>query len=404
MTIRLVGRTGQAIIHRNVSQRNDVNKMRGWNVLVLNMTNRVAHHGILCACAFFSVIITAEAQFKETPPAPYASAVARQKIRTLIRDVAPGNGQQTADTLTGLLIWYRDIVDDELIAAWKGDARAFLPALITPLADARVASAIVDFSWRQQRPATFSLTYAPMLGDLMARYEGSADPFLNDLLGPAAKGGKMPELSQPEADAVCRILLDMPDTGDWKKIALKILPHYRMTARNLLMQDLRANNQEKIYRAQFWLADLKLNAPSDQQEPRRKLMPSPPPVTSRAPTGNQTTSDALSQRPHIVEQPSSSLQSSDSGDAPVYPFSAARLPQPYSGPRSGTLKCSGGPVPPDAEYVFSGLPLGNLQLDLEGKPWEARLAPGNGQTQDLILKNKGSSPQKRCTVHWTIVP
>ena len=35
---------------------------------------------------------------------------------------------------------------------------------------------------------------------------------------------------------------------------------------------------------------------------------------------------------------------------------------------------------------------------------DARLVPGKGQSQDLILKNKGSSPQKRCTVHWSIIP
>ena len=371
------------------------------------MINHVAHRGILCVCVFVALSMTAAAQFKEIPPAPYTPAVARQKIRMLIENVEPGNRQQTAETLSGLLIWYRDLVDDELIAAWKGDEKANLPALMAPLADSRVASAIVEFSWRQQRPATFNLTYAPMLGDLMARYRDSADPFLRDLLGPAVPGGQMPDLSQAEADAVCRILLDMPDTGNWKKMALQILPHYRLTAQNLLVQDLHGNHQEKIYRAQFWLADLKLNVPgvgSDQQKPRSWPMAPPPPVAGRAPISNQTTSDALSQRPHIVEQPSASLKSRDSGDAPVYPFSATPSSLPYSGPRSGTLKCSGAPVLPNAEYVFPGMPLGNIQVDLDGKPWDARLVPGKGQTQDLILKNKGSSPQKRCTVRWNIIP
>jgi hypothetical protein len=371
------------------------------------MTNRVAHRRILSACVFFAVGMTAGAQFKETPPAPYTPAVARQKIRTLIENVEPGNRQQTAETLSSLLVWYRDIVDDELIAAWKGDERANLPALMTPLADSRVASAIIEFSWRQQRPATFNLTYAPMLGDLMARYPGSADPFLSDLLGPAVAGGRMPDLSPPEANAVCRILLDMPDTGNWKKTALQILPHYRPAAQDLLVQDLHGTNQEKIYRAQFWVADLKLNVPgitNDQPKQRSRPAPPPSPVANRAPAGNQSTSDALSQRPHIVEQPAASSKSGDSGAAPVSSFSSAPFPFPYTGPRSGTLKCSGDPVPPNAEYVFPGMPLGNLQIDLDGKPWDARLVPGKGQTQDLIIKNKGSSPQKRCTVRWSIIP
>jgi hypothetical protein len=376
--------------------------------LVLNMTNRVAHRGILCACLLVTASMTVEAQFKEIPPAPYTPGVARQKIRTLIENAGPDNRQQTADRLSSLLVWYRDLVDDELIAAWKGDERANLPALMTLLADSRVASAIVEFSWHQQRSATFNLTYAPMLGDLMARYHGSADPFVHDLLGPAVAGGQMPDLSQPEAQAVCRILLDMPDTGNWKKTALLILPHYRLSAQDLLVQDLRGNNQEKIYRAQFWLADLKLNVPGITSDPRQqgsRSMPPPSPAGGRAPIGNQTPSDAISQRPHIVEQPSVSLKSGDFDDAPARPFSAAPFPLPYGGPRSGTLKCSGDhPVPPDAEYVFPGMPLGNLQIDLDGKPWDARLVPGKGQTQDLILKNKGFSPQKRCTVHWIIVP
>jgi hypothetical protein len=340
--------------------------------------------------------MSGRAQFKETPPAPYTPAIARRKIRTLLESAGPDNRRQTADALSGLLVWYRDLVDDELIADWKGDDRANLPALMTPLADARVASAIVEFSWRQQRPATFNLTYAPMLGDLMARYPDSANPFLADLLGPASTGGQMPDLSQPEADAVCRILLDMPDTGNWRKIALQILPHYRQAAQNLLVEDLHGNDQEKMYRAQFWLADLKLNVPgvtSDKQEPRRRLIPPPAPVAGTS-----------SQRPHIVSQPSAPLPSGDSGNPPAKAFSPAPLPFPYSGPTSGTLKCSGGPIPPDAEYVFSGMPLGNIQVDLDGKPWEARLAPGKGQTQDLILKNKSSKPQKRCTVRWNVVP
>jgi hypothetical protein len=360
---------------------------------------KLVNRGIVCACMFAAVGMTARAQFKEVAPAPYTPVVARQKIRSLIGNAAP----QTAEALSKLLVWYRDIVDDELIAAWKGDNRANLPVLITPLADSRLASAIVEFSWRQQPAATFNLTYAPMLGDLMARYQSSAEPFLRDLLGPA-----VPDLPQPVADAVCRILLDMPDTGNWNKTALQILPKYRLTAQALLMQDLRGSNQEKIYRAQFWMADLKLNVPgvtSDQQKPRSKPTLLPAPVTGLAAVGNQSTGiqgtgnpPSFSQRPHIVEQPapqpSASQRSGDSGPSALA----------YSGPRSGTLKCSGAPVQPNAEYVFPGMPMGNLQIDVDGKPWEARLALGTGQTQDLILTNKGSRPQKGCTIRWSLIP
>ena len=346
------------------------------NIALLNLVNRVA----LLAYAFAVVSVIARAQFKETPPAPYTSAVARQKIRTLIAGAEPGNRQQTVDTLSGLVVWYRDTVDDEVIAAWKRDGRENLPALITPLADARLASAIVEFSWHERRAETFNLTYAPMLGDLMERYHASADPFLRDLLGPAVAGGPIPDLTQPEAAAVCRILLDMPDTADWKKTALQILPHYRPIAQDLLLHDLRGNNQEKIYRAQFWMSDLKMNVPGVTSDPpnRRKLTAPPPP----APTVTQPSSGLMAQRPHIVEQPNA----------------------PYAGPTSGTLKCSGDPVPPNAEYVFPGMPLGNLQLDLDGKPWQARLVPGQGRTQDLILTNRSPNPQKKCTVRWSIVP
>jgi hypothetical protein len=238
-----------------------------------------------------------------------------------------------------------------------------------------------------------------MLGDLMARYPNSADPFIRDLTGlsrdlagPVAGGGQTPDLSPSEADAVCRILLDMPDTGDWKKIALQVLPHYRSAAQNLLVQDLRGNNKEKSYRAQFWLAELRLNVPgvtSEEDDQRRKLIPRTSPAAGSAPVGNQIPTGTFLGRPHIVEQPSASTASSDA---------------PYSAPSSGTLKCIGDPVPPNAEYVFPGMPLGNLQIDLDGKPWEARLAPGKGQTQDLILINRSSSPQKRCTVRWRVIP
>ena len=334
---------------------------------------------IRVAFLYFALSLTVSAQFKQTPPAPYPPAVARQKIRTLLESGDP------AGTLPGLLVWYRDIVDDELIAAWKdGDHRAELPALMPLYADLRVASAIIEFSWRQERAATFRLAYAPMLGDLMARYPGSAEPFITDLTA------QTPELSPSEAEAVCRILVDMPETGNWRKMALQVLPHYRVAVQKLLVQDLRGEDKEKSYRAQVWMGQLRLNSPevaSAENEGRPRLIPR---ASLGAGSGGNSSADSGSGgRPHIVGQAPGPVATNDA---------------PYSGPRSGTLKCVGDPVLPNAEYVFAGLPLGNLQIDLDGKPWGARLAPGNGQTQELILVNRGTGAQKGCSVRWKVIP
>jgi hypothetical protein len=358
---------------------------------------RIAVRGVMPAFLFIVLSIAARAQFRETAPAPYTPAVARVKIRGLLENATADNRRQTADTLSGLLVWYRDIADEELIAAWKGDARRNVAGLIAPLADARVASAIIEFSWVERRPATFTLTYAPVLGDLLARYQASAGPFLQDLQAPAVAGGPMSQLTQPEADAVCRVLLDMPDTGNWRKIALQTFPHFRPTVQNLLVQDLHGSDQEKVYRAQSWLTDLQWNVPgitSEQQRPRRALPP-PAPVAAPVPGGNQITSNASPQRPHIVDQPAPSFNYTGNitGNSAGGTYSA-----------SGTLKCSGAPIPPDGEYIFPGMPPGNIQVDVGGKPWDVRLVPGKGQSQDLILRNKGTGPQKGCTVRWHSIP
>jgi hypothetical protein len=172
--------------------------------------------------------------------------VARQKIGTLLEKADPGNRNQTVQQISGWLDWYRDILDEELIARWKGDGRANLILVMGPLADARVALEVVRFSWRQQRQETFNLAYAPMLGDLMARYPESARPFLDDLAGPGTPGRQRPDLSRTEAEAVCRILLDMPDVGMWRKTALHILPDYRQVADGLLKQDLNGHDQRRF--------------------------------------------------------------------------------------------------------------------------------------------------------------
>ena len=275
------------------------------------------------------------------------------------------------------------------------------------LADSRVATRIVEFSWRERRQTAFNLTYAPMLGNLMARFPESAQPFLDDLLS----ASQAPDLSQPEAEAVCRILLDMPDIGTWRHSALQILPRYRRAAESLLLQDLHGADQEKSYRAERWQVDLRMAAPGNgnvQPNPRRRSSPS----LSSAPGGspdNQTESVILIPRVTNDRAPRPAATNSApalSPPPPAAPVPAAPLPSappPYSGAMSGTLECSGGPILQNAEYVFRDVPLVKMRLDYDTKAWDAHLVPGEGQTQRLILKNKSSGPQKHCVVHWSVI-
>ena len=241
------------------------------------------------AFSFLLIFSTCDAQFKETPPAPYPEAVARGQISTLLQQVDQGNSEQTIRALSGLLTWYRDIIDEGLISAWESDRRPALPETIRSLADPRVASTIVEFSWRKQRGATFNLTYAPMLGDLMARYPESANPFLMDLLG---SGALSLDLSPQEEEAVCRILLDMPDSGTWRARALQILPTYRNATDSLLNRDLLGGDTEKSTAARFWLADLRA---------ARDGIKSPATPSPRVSTGNS--SGVNVQRPTITTSP-----------------------------------------------------------------------------------------------------
>jgi hypothetical protein len=332
----------------------------------------------LLAGLFLVASLSIPAQFKEMKAAPFSPAVARQKIRTLLAAADAGNRDQTIATLSDWLKWYRDILDEELIARWKTDGRANLPLIMAPLADARVAREVIEFSWRTGRPGAFTLAYASTLGDLMARYPESAKPFLDDLLPPPGTGMPALNLTEPEAEAVCRILIDMPDIGTWRKSAQQILPRYRAAADQVLKQDLQSPDQERIYRALRWRADLKLDPPavSSQKASPRPNRPSP---------AWQTASDAYSQRPHLVGQQPSTVAG-------------------YTGPMSGTFESSGDPIPRNGEYVFPNIPPVKLLLDFDTKHWEARLAPGEGQTQILVLRNKSKGPQKRCVVHWTVVP
>jgi TonB family protein len=203
---------------------------------------------------FFTASIAANAQFRELGPAPLSEAAARQQIRTLLAKVNPENRQQTVATISALLPWYRDLTDEELIKAWQGDGRTNLPEVMESLADSRLASAIVEFSWRRGRPDAFKLAYAPLFEHLMARYSESAKPFLDDLR-------LLPDLPAPDAEVVCRILLDMRDVGKWKDSALQILARYRGVTSNLLAQDLQSADREKSTTAQRWLNDLRTPDP-----------------------------------------------------------------------------------------------------------------------------------------------
>jgi hypothetical protein len=299
-----------------------------------------------------------------------------------------------------------------------------------PLADARVAAAVVEFSWRTRTEGTLNPSYASMLGHLMARYPDSGRAFLSDLVGPMP-----PELPPPQIETVCRILLDMPDIGTWNESALTILPRYRATAERLLMQDREGNDQEKSYRAQIWLAELRGETPGAINPPsisRRRAVSQTPdhnngPLVypqSAAASSNPTADQRLeTPASNLPAQPSPSLASNPSpaqalpgaggsvppapNSPPVQPPAVPPVPaasQGYSGPMSGTLECNGGPVPQNAEYVFRNLPPSKMQLDYDKSVWEARLAPGENQSQRLILKNRSSGPQKRCVVHWRILP
>ena len=336
---------------------------------------------LLAPLVFLGIVASAGAQFKVAAPAPYTNPVARQKIKELLQKSDPSNRQETIHSIQGLLVWYRDILDDELIAAWqRNDGRPNLAAMMNALADARIAASVIEFSWRQQRPATFTIAFAPMFVDLMTRSPDAAKPFFDDLLA-SVDGTQQLALSQPEADAVCRILLDLPDIRNWRRSALRILSHYRSATEALLAGDMRSGDAEKRDLAQVWMNDLRLANAAPPPGPRRPMQPSataapPPPASAPPPPAAQPQTVNLA--------------------APATPV--------YNGPTSGTLHCSGSPVPQNAEYVFRNVPPGNLQIEIDTKIWEARLAPGEGQSQKLILKNKSSGPQKRCTVHWSIIP
>jgi hypothetical protein len=242
--------------------------------LLMNDTLRRLLSALRTSAGLVAISMMVYAQFKEIGPAPFPPAEAHQKIRALLDQVDATNRQQTVKILTGWLDWYRDVADEELITTWKGDKRTNLNLVMDELGDPRIASEIVR-SWRQPG---LNRADAPILSKLMARYTDSAEPFLHDVL-------QTPDLSRPETEAVCRILLDMPE--QFRGGALQILPHYRNTAQSLLAQDLRASDQETMGRAQFWLRGLKWDVPgetSTQQAPVRRQTPTPMTSADPAPS------------------------------------------------------------------------------------------------------------------------
>src|SRR5215475_620461 len=115
--------------------------------------------GVNSVLLLLSYLLTpaAKAQFKEVGPPPFSQAVAQQKIRGLLDNVDTNNRRQTVDSLNALTPWFRNILDEELIRSWQSEKRDRLTLVLEPLADTRVAAAVVEFSWHKRTESTFNL-------------------------------------------------------------------------------------------------------------------------------------------------------------------------------------------------------------------------------------------------------
>lgn len=349
----------------------------------------------------FLLTLPAIAQFTVVGPPPYSNAEAQKKIRGYLASVQVENRKQTIAELTRLLTWYRDLIDDELIAAWgtQPDRRLEIAEVIKPLATPRIAAGIVDFSWKN-RDAAMRVEYAPLFVRLMTPFPESAKPMMDDLLR-GARTGEAVDLNDSAAETVCRILLDMPDIGAWRRNSTLILPVYRAAARRLLLQDLRSDDDDRRQRARYWL--------DDQQSPLRESAPARDSSSFPSRPRPRTTSDpGRVLRPEPTYPPSTPTPPTPATTppppSPSRPTLATAPAETYNGPRSGTLECSGSSIPQNGEYVFRNLPDRKLQLDYDSKIWDARVAPGESGTQRIILKNKSAGSQKRCMVRWSIAP
>ena len=57
----------------------------------------------------------------------------------------------------------------------------------------------------------------------------------------------------------------------------------------------------------------------------------------------------------------------------------------------------------NGEVVFERLPPTHLKLSYNADVWDARLAPGEANTQRVILRNKKPGTQKQCVVRWDVI-
>ena len=97
----------------------------------------------------------------------------------------------------------------------------------------------------------------------MFRYPESAKPMLDDMLG-----SQGPALSQAEAEALCQILIEMPDVGNWKESARRILPRYPAAVKSVLAREVSGSDKEKVLRAEQWQDDLQTNGGAVERRKR----------------------------------------------------------------------------------------------------------------------------------------
>jgi len=148
---------------------------------------------------------------------------------------------------------------------------------------------------------------------------------------------------------------------------------------------------------------------SSGASPRAPSSASPPASPTAAPAGPVAVAEEL---PPVAPDVASPVVPATVPAVPVMPPAAAVDPSPqqnppaesapYQGPSSGMLTYSGPPVVENGEIVFRNLPPGRLTLTYDQSVWEARLSPGEANTQRLILRNKKPGTQKKCIVNWRL--
>ena len=301
----------------------------------------MAPRSLAYACAFLAARpALAYAQFKVTGPAPYTAVVARQNIKALLDNVDSSHRKQTVATLTGWLPCGTGPSSTmKLIAAYgEKPGRASLPDVVRPLVDARVATAVIDFSWREQRDAAFLPDYAPMFEDMLIRVPDSAKPMQDDLVrAPPPTGQLRWSFQTKEQRHFAAFFLDMRSIGMWRKTAMQVLPFYRDMAQLLLAVDVRGFPGDKRDRAEFWLYD-----------PRSTIRENAPSTPSSSFSVRGRTAPAPAATPAPARTAAAAAPA-----APVPPAAPAPVAT-YNGPKSATMHCVGNPIAQNAEYVFEG--------------------------------------------------